>query len=296
MKTLPIALLALAASALSAQTPAPTPHAPVHHTAAPVHHEACAKLPEMSAKIPALPAGDTCVKTLYTLSTIPNIKLEDVSPLEAKDLADKLGIESSKFSLQYVDTKIGAGPLAEPHKWYTINYTGYLLDGTKFDSSLDRNEPISIPYGGHQVIPGWDTGFDGMHVGGKRRLFIPYQLAYGAQAKGPIPARSELIFDVELLAQSDAKPEPKPAAPAAPAAPAPGAHQETKPTPGTPGANLTVPPAKPSTAPAATPAGAPKAPPAPTATPGAAPGSNPTVQPHTTSPAVTQPQTTTQPK
>ena len=112
------------------------------------------------------------MKTLYTLTTVPNVHLEDVSPLEGKDLAEKLGIVSSTFSLLYVDTKIGEGPLALPHKWYTIHYTGYLLGRHKVDSSLDRKEPISIPYGGHQVIPGWDTGFDGMHIGGKRRLYI----------------------------------------------------------------------------------------------------------------------------
>ena len=76
-------------------------------------------------------------------------------------------------SLGYVDTEIGTGPLAQPHKWYTVHYTGYLMNGTKFDSSVDRGEPISFPYGAHRVIEGWDTGFEGMHVGGKRRLKHP---------------------------------------------------------------------------------------------------------------------------
>jgi peptidylprolyl isomerase len=178
------------------------------------------KLPEISPKIPALPPNAPCPKPLYTITTTPGVKLTYVSPLESPDLPETLGLESTSFSLIYIDTKIGTGPLALPHKFYTIHYTGYLPDGTKFDSSLDHPgaEPLTVEYGKHQVIPGWDTGFDGMHVGGKRRLFIPYQLAYGASGSGPIPARSELIFDVELVGQSDTRPAPKtPPAPAKPA-------------------------------------------------------------------------------
>ncbi len=185
---------------------------------------ACSNVPALSPKLPALPPGTPCAKPLYTITTVPAVKLDYVSPLEGPELRETLGLASSSFSLSYIDTKIGTGELAAPHKWYSIHYTGYLVDGTKFDSSLDRGEPISIPYGQHKVIPGWDTGFDGMHVGGKRRLFIPYQLAYGANGQGPIPAKSELIFDVELVAQSDTQPVPKPAP--APAKPA----DSTKPT------------------------------------------------------------------
>jgi peptidylprolyl isomerase len=118
-----------------------------------------------------------------------------------------------------VDTVIGTGPLAEPRKYYTVHYTGWLTDGTKFDSSEDHPgaEPFTFAYGAHRVIPGWDTGFQGMHVGGKRRLFIPYQLAYGETGHPPvIPAKSDLIFDVELVGQSDTPPQPKPAPTPAP--------------------------------------------------------------------------------
>jgi peptidylprolyl isomerase len=236
--TLPLALLAFtaAATAQNATTTTTLPKKPATPgtTTTPVHHTpaattaatpatptavACSKIPTLSPKIPALPPGLPCAKPLYTITTTPAVQLSYVSPIEStKQLAETLGIESSTFSLDYVDIKVGTGELAAPHKWYSIHYTGYLVDGTKFDSSLDRNEPINIPYGGHKVIPGWDTGFDGMRVGGKRRLFIPYQLAYGAQGKPPvIPAQSELIFDVELVAQSDTepvKPEPAPAPPA----------------------------------------------------------------------------------
>ncbi len=182
---------------------------------------ACAKLPELSVKIPALPAGLPCARPLYTITTVPTAKLEYVSPLEGPGLRENLGLEPTSFSLDFIDTRIGTGELAAPHKWYTIHYTGYLIDGTKFDSSVDRGEPISIPYGQHKVIPGWDTGFDGMHVGGKRRLFIPYQLAYGPTGRPPvIPEKAMLVFDVELLGMSDTQPPP-PSQPAAaqPAAP-----------------------------------------------------------------------------
>jgi peptidylprolyl isomerase len=199
----------------------------------------CVKLPELSPKIPALAADAPCAKHLYTITTVPAVKLENVSPLESATLKEDLGIESSSFSLDYIDTKIGTGEVAGAHKYYSIHYTGYLLDGTKFDSSLDRGEPIPVLYGSHQVIPGWDTGFAGMKVGGKRRLIIPYQLAYGATAHGPIPAKSTLVFDVELLGISDTAPAPKPK----PAPPAPAAQPETPPAGAPPAATATPTPA-----------------------------------------------------
>ena len=252
---LTLAALALATISASSQTPTTTPKKPAATTTATSHTPtthpaaaagACIKIPEISPKIPALSPGVPCPKALYTISTVPTVKLDYVSPLESPNLRETLGLESSSFSLIYVDTKIGTGPLAMPHKFYTIHYTGYLTDGTKFDSSVDRGEPLTIEYGEHQVIPGWDTGFDGMHIGGKRRLFIPYQLAYGASARGPIPARSELIFDVELLSQSDTDPRPKtpPAPPAKPAEPAKPATDSAKPA-----ANPAAEPAKPESAP-----------------------------------------------
>jgi peptidylprolyl isomerase len=228
LKLSSITLLAAITTAATAQTSATKPAAPVHHatpaattTAAKPAEAACATIPELSPKIPALPAGTSCAKALYTITIEPSAKLDYISPLVGQDqLRQTLGLESSSFSLAYIDTQVGTGEPAAPHKWYSIQYTGYLVDGTKFDSSYDHPgaEPISINYGQHQVIPGWDTGFDGMRIGGKRRLFIPYQLAYGAQGKPPIPAKAELIFDVELVSQSDEKPAPKPAPAPAPAA------------------------------------------------------------------------------
>jgi peptidylprolyl isomerase len=217
----------LASAHAGAQPPATAkPASPTHastHAATHASYGAggCAKLPELSPKIPALAASLPCAKPLYTISAVPNIKLDYVSPLEGSVLKETLGLESSSFSLDYVDVKMGNGQLAAPHMWYSIQYTGYLTDGTKFDSSYDHanQEPFSFPYGGHQVIAGWDTGFAGMRVGGKRRLFIPFQLAYGPNAHGAIPPKSLLIFDVEFVSQSAEKPEPPPAAKSAPATP-----------------------------------------------------------------------------
>jgi hypothetical protein len=113
-------------------------------------------------------------------------------------------------TLRYTEITVGTGAPAAAGKRFTVHYTGWLKDGTKFDSSVDRKEPFTFVQGRRQVISGWDIGFEGMKVGGKRKLFIPYQLAYGEQGSGPIPPKAELIFDVELLDVADA-----PATPAA---------------------------------------------------------------------------------
>jgi peptidylprolyl isomerase len=201
---LTIALLSIATAA-SGQTAS---HAPAHHATTSTAHtnSSCEKLPEVSAKIPALPSGTTCAKALYTLRVEPPVKIAYVSPIEGTALQDTLGLADESFSLLYVDTKVGTGELAQPKKWYSIRYTGYLPDGSIFDSNADKADqpPFSFQYGAHRVINGWDTGFAGMRVGGKRRLFIPYQLAYGANGSAPrIPPKSMLIFDLELVGQSD---------------------------------------------------------------------------------------------
>lgn len=118
------------------------------------------------------------------------------------------GKVQTEYALRYIDMKVGDGKPAEPGKFYTVHYTGWLADGKKFDSSRDHNEPITFQQGKHRVIAGWDTGFEGMRVGGQRRLFIPYQLAYGENGRGPIPPKSELIFDIELLNVQDTAPAP----------------------------------------------------------------------------------------
>jgi FKBP-type peptidyl-prolyl cis-trans isomerase len=102
--------------------------------------------------------------------------------------------------LAYSDKKVGKGPVAKAGQNVSVQYTGWLPDGTKFDSSRDRNEPFGFPLGGGQVIKGWDEGVAGMRVGGRRLLVIPPDLGYGAAGSGPIPPNSILVFDVELLA------------------------------------------------------------------------------------------------
>jgi peptidylprolyl isomerase len=219
MMKLALVLLALPLSAL-AQTPAPAPT-----PAKPVTHHA---------------AATTAAKST---SALPKV----------------VGLPHTLYALKYVDIKIGTGELPPPMRYYTVNYTGYLPDGTKFDSTIDPTfkhpTPFTFPYGGHRVITGWDTGFEGMHVGGKRRLYVPYQLGYGLMGSPPkIPAKTNLIFDVELVSISD-----KPPAPPAP--------RPTPPAPATPPAGTTPPPAPASAAPATPPAPAAPATPPPAVAP-----------------------------
>jgi peptidylprolyl isomerase len=267
MKPTVLALL-LAASAVAAfaQT-APKPAAP----AATAHH------PAAVSSATKLPPG------------VPPVK----------------GIVKQAFTLHYEEIKLGTGAEAEPNKLYKVFYTGWLGsngrpdDGHKFDSSWDHPgppikdkdgkpvlgddgkpklsepQPMSFPQGMGRLIPGFDQGFYGMKIGGKRRIFIPWQLAYGAKGRpGPdaehpgIPPKADLIFDVELVDATDL-----PAAPARPGMgqmpggrpmPPGGINRPAMPpaqgnptTPGTPGAA----PAAPNTAPA--PASTPATPPTP---------------------------------
>lgn len=133
------------------------------------------------------------------------------------------GPTQTAFSLHYIDVVKGTGALAAPRKCYYVNYTGWFTNGMKFDSSRDTmrdgrpRSPLAFPQGARRVIAGWDAGFEGMRVGGQRRLIIPYQLAYGELGRPPgIPPRATLIFDVELMGIADTVmhtdvPSPRPA-------------------------------------------------------------------------------------
>jgi len=107
---------------------------------------------------------------------------------------------TTESGLQYMDLVVGAGRQAELGDTATVHYTGWLADGKKFDSSLDRGQPFSFPLGARRVIAGWDEGVAGMKVGGRRTLMIPSALGYGSRGAGEaIPPNADLIFEVELL-------------------------------------------------------------------------------------------------
>ncbi len=107
---------------------------------------------------------------------------------------------TTSSGLIYEDTREGEGAAAAAGQRVSVHYTGWLTNGTKFDSSKDRNDPFDFPLGGGRVIRGWDEGVQGMKVGGVRKLTIPPELGYGARgAGGVIPPNATLVFEVELL-------------------------------------------------------------------------------------------------
>ncbi|MCH7998263.1 MAG: FKBP-type peptidyl-prolyl cis-trans isomerase [Chloroflexi bacterium] len=105
----------------------------------------------------------------------------------------------TETGLGIIDIETGTGETPEAGQTLAVHYTGWLSDGTKFDSSLDRGTPFELALGEGQVIAGWDEGLATMKVGGKRRLVIPPELAYGEAGSPSIPPNSELTFDIELL-------------------------------------------------------------------------------------------------
>jgi peptidylprolyl isomerase len=136
-------------------------------------------------------------------------KQSDVAPKgksPESTMNDKTGAAGSDkmiktpSGLQYEDLVPGSGASPSPGKKVVVHYTGWLTDGKKFDSSLDKNEPFTFVIGAGQVIPGWDEGVMTMKIGGKRRLVIPAALGYGAAgAGGVIPPNATLVFEVILL-------------------------------------------------------------------------------------------------
>ncbi len=114
--------------------------------------------------------------------------------------ATKEEMVTTPTGLKYVDLVAGSGREAKAGDTATVHYTGTLVDGTKFDSSKDRNKPFPFPLGAGRVIKGWDQGVEGMKIGGTRKLVIPPELGYGARGAGAvIPPNATLIFEVELL-------------------------------------------------------------------------------------------------
>lgn len=141
------------------------------------------------------------ILTLLFIS-ITGCQAESTTPKQ-----EKTSMTANITELQKIDIQVGTGREAEPGFNVTVHYTGWLYDaaaedhkGKKFDSSVDRKEPFNFFLGGGQVIQGWDEGFAGMKIGGKRTLVIPPEMGYGARgAGGVIPPNATLVFDVELL-------------------------------------------------------------------------------------------------
>jgi peptidylprolyl isomerase len=132
-----------------------------------------------------------------------NIESVDTNTLGA-ETSTASGVSSTTNTnmnekLEMLDEVVGTGAEAVTGKSVTVNYLGTLINGTKFDSSYDRNEPFTFNLGAGEVIAGWDQGVNGMKVGGKRKLTIPPSLGYGAADMGVIPPNSTLVFEVELL-------------------------------------------------------------------------------------------------
>jgi len=292
---------------------------------------AAAQTPTKPANAPAATPATTAKPAVHTAAA-PSALIAPMIKAPA-NIPQYKGIQHPVFTvaLRYQEIKIGTGAVAEPGKMLKIFYTGYrAADGVKFDSTSDHPRPPLKdkdgkpvmgddgkpklgdipPFPFHQgignTIPGFDQGFGGMKVGGKRRIFIPWQLGYGTRtipdrgADHPgIPAKSDLIFDVELLDVADAPPPP-PARPMGGMPPGgrpmpPGVKPPQGATPGAPGTAPTIRLA-PAPAPSAPTAPAPTTTPAPQTTPPPA-SSTPGTPPVTTTPPATStpPATTTPP-
>jgi len=118
----------------------------------------------------------------------------------ATSMADETKVITTDSGLKYSDLKVGTGDTAKKGDTVEVHYTGWLKNGKKFDSSVDRKKPFEFKLGAGRVIKGWDEGVAGMKVGGKRKLIIPSKLAYGEDGAGDvIPPNAELTFEVELL-------------------------------------------------------------------------------------------------
>lgn len=155
--------------------------------------------------------GDSAILTIPSelgygataMGTIPanSILIFNVVLVKVSEPFDCTGKDTVKTAsgLKYIIVSKGRGIKVDSGMNVTVHYTGYFEDGKIFDSSVERGEAITLPIGSGKVIKGWDEGITYLYVGDKARLFIPYDLGYGETARGPIPAKSNLIFDVEIL-------------------------------------------------------------------------------------------------
>jgi FKBP-type peptidyl-prolyl cis-trans isomerase len=191
---------------------------------------------DMAVVIQALQASVKGDKTALTQEEALKVRQDFMTKLQAKRAAEekvkaetnkkagedflaknksKKGVTTTASGLQYEVVKAGTGPKPKDSDTVQVHYTGTLLDGTKFDSSVDRGEPTTFPLKG--VIPGWTEGLQLMPVGSKYKFYIPSALAYGENGPGPIGPNAMLTFEVELLKIMPPADAAKPAAPAEPA-------------------------------------------------------------------------------
>lgn len=144
-------------------------------------------------------AGNVIPPGATLIFDVELVEVMEGAPAEPTEV-DEADYVTEDSGLKYYDMVVGDGPSPQPGQQVVVHYTGWLLDGDKFDSSLDRGEPFTFNVGMGQVIPGWDLGLATMNVGGKRQLVIPSKLGYGeAGAGGVIPPNATLVFEVELL-------------------------------------------------------------------------------------------------
>lgn len=160
----------------------------------------CYRDPQPRRPVPA-PPSNTSSNPAPTPTPVPTPTPAPSLPISNSVPTQVTGSPVTTASgLQYWDLITGTGETAVPGKIVKVHYTGWLANGAKFDSSLDRNRPFEFSLGAGRVIKGWDEGVAGMKVGGKRQLRIPSELGYGARGVGGrIPPNATLLFDVELL-------------------------------------------------------------------------------------------------
>ncbi|MBU6370815.1 MAG: FKBP-type peptidyl-prolyl cis-trans isomerase [Patescibacteria group bacterium] len=144
--------------------------------------------------------GQTIIGNMLGTNATNQQTNQNQAQLATTTMTNNNNIITTADGLQMEDTTVGTGTTAVVGKTVTVNYIGKLTDGTVFDTSLQPGRtPFTFALGAGQVIKGWDEGVAGMKVGGTRILVIPASLGYGAQAVGPIPANSTLVFQVQLL-------------------------------------------------------------------------------------------------
>jgi FKBP-type peptidyl-prolyl cis-trans isomerase len=155
---------------------------------------------ETPATAPATPAASATAPAAAAPAPAPApAEAAPAETAQAEPAAAQPETVTTPSGLQYQILQAGSGAEAQTGQTVTVNYTGWLTDGTKFDSSFDHGQPFQFPLGEHQVIAGWDEGVTGMRIGEKRKLIVPPDLGYGAGGVGPIPGNATLVFEVELL-------------------------------------------------------------------------------------------------